>query len=205
MVGSNRALQVDLDALPGGRRVGAAGPRRRGVAVDGVDRATLRGVGERVTVAGGPHRAHPADLGHGSGVVACAREHREGVVGGIGGQRGHARLVHLPEVVAEAAPALALQGVGVGEDQDRPVGQGLVELARRPERRRRCKGWWGRRRAARPRRPRRFPGRRRRAGGAGSPPRFESAAGGSATSKTARAGGWGCPAGRPRRISLSSG
>ena len=37
VVGSDRVLQVDLDALPGGRRVGAAGPRRRGVAVDGVD------------------------------------------------------------------------------------------------------------------------------------------------------------------------
>ena len=61
--------------------------------------------------------------------VPGSREHRQRVVGGIGGQRSHPGLVDLTEVVAQAAPPLALQGVGVGQHQGGAVSHGLLESA----------------------------------------------------------------------------
>ena len=87
---------------------GTLGPGRVDVAVDGLERAVLRRVGDRIAVGGGPHRGHLAYFGHGLGVAPGAGEYRHGHLGGIGDQRGLAYALHVAVVVVQRAPGREL-------------------------------------------------------------------------------------------------
>ena len=123
VVGGDRMGQLDVQALVGGGTEGTLGPGRVGVAVDGLERAVLRRVGDRIAVGRGPHRGHLAYLGHRLVGAPGAGEYRHGHLGGIGHERLLARRLHVAVVVVQGAPGRELLAIAVGEHEDGAPGQ----------------------------------------------------------------------------------
>ena len=119
VVGSDLAVEIDLDALAArvSERLGA--PRGGGIAVERGARPILGPVRVRVAERGRGHSLHADVAGRRQRRRLLTREHVEARVAGIGGERSICGVLLLgePEGLVHARPSPRPQAVVVGDDQ----------------------------------------------------------------------------------------